>query len=97
MSNLAFMTHKTSLVIDASARHTASVNEISGDLVIDPTRVHIDDGEFYKLIFGSQDGDLLIENFLVDCEEEFLAGVIEANPKLEKRLQRILKGLNDGD
>ncbi len=65
-----------------------------GDLQLDASRTHISDHQFMLLINNMHDGDLLIEQYLVDCDEEVLTLIIMSNPKLEKKLKRIIEVIN---
>jgi len=66
----------------------------AGDLELDASRTHISGHQFMRLINNMRDGDLLIEQYLADCDEEVLTLIIESNPKLEKKLIRIIGSVN---
>ncbi|AII27473.1 NinG recombination protein [Pseudoalteromonas phage B8b] len=66
----------------------------AGDLELDASRTHISDHQFMRLITNMNDGDVLIEQFLADYDEELLTLIVESNPKLEKKLKRIIEVIN---
>ncbi len=66
----------------------------AGDLMIDASRTHITDHQFMRLVTNMTDGDVLIEQFLADYDEEVLTLIVESNPKLEKKLKRIIEVIN---